>query len=78
VARLPPGLTPVYLRHFPSFADAPWIKYVVIHRDLADIAFPVSRTQIEEVEALLATQGNLVLRDGPIEVYRLTTFRAGA
>jgi hypothetical protein len=78
VARLPPGLMPVYLRHFASFADTPWIKYVVIHRDLTDVAFPVSRTQIQEVEALLATQGNLVLRDGPIEVYRLTTFRPAA
>ncbi len=76
VARLPVGLQPLYLRHFTTFADMPWLKYVVIHRNLVDITFPVSRAQMAEVEALLATQASLVLRDGPIEVYRLATFRS--
>jgi len=75
VARLPPGARALLSRQFTTFTELPWLKYVVIHRDLMPIAFSIATTQIEQVERILATEGTLVVRDGPLEIYRLTTFR---
>jgi hypothetical protein len=75
VARLPPGSRPLVSRTFTTFADLPWVKYVVIHRDLLDVALPIARTQVNQVDGLLATEGSLVVRDGPLEIHRLATFR---
>jgi hypothetical protein len=47
----------------------------VIHRDFLDVAYPVAQTQVSDVDAILATEGTLVARDGPLEIYRLKTFR---
>jgi hypothetical protein len=74
VARLPPGAHALVSRQFTTFADLPWVKYVVIHRDLLDVAFPVARTQVAQVDAILAREGVLVVRHGPLEIHRLTTF----
>src|SRR6185436_7954609 len=52
VARLPPGARALVSRTFTTFADQPWLKYVVIHRDVLDVAFPVARTQLEQVERI--------------------------
>lgn len=78
VARLPPGARSLVARQFRTFAELPYVKYVVVHRDLLPIAFPVARTQVEQVDGILAREGALVLRDGPIEIWRLSTFRADA
>jgi hypothetical protein len=78
VSRLPPGLKPLFLREFPTFADLPYVKYVVIHRDLLGEVFPVSVAQVQQVERVLAAEGSLAAREGPIDVYRLSTFRPAA
>ncbi len=78
VARLPPGARALVARQFTTFTELPYVKYVLIHRDLLPIAFPVARTQVEQVEAILAREGALVVRDGPLEIYRLSTFRPDA
>jgi hypothetical protein len=78
VARLPPGARALVARQFTTFTELPYVKYVLIHRDLLPIAFPVARTQVEQVEAILAREGALVTRDGPLEIYRLSTFRPDA
>jgi len=75
VARLAPGAHALVSRRFTTFTELPWVKYVVLHRDLLDVAFPVSRDQMAQVETILATEGTLVVRDGPLEIYRLATFR---
>ena len=62
-------------RKFTTFTELGWVKYVVIHRDLLDIAFPVGRAQLADVEGILATEGAiLVVRAGPLEIWRLMTF----
>jgi hypothetical protein len=79
VARLPPGARALVSRQFTTFTDMPWVKYVVIHRDLLGIVFPVARTQLEQVEAVLAAEGAVrVVADGPMEIWRLATFRPDA
>jgi hypothetical protein len=78
VARLPPGARPLAARRFTTFTELPYVKYVLIHRDLLPISFPVSRAQVEQVEGILAREGELVARDGPLEIYRLSTFRSDA
>lgn len=78
VARLPPGVRPVVLRKFTTFADTPWVKYVVIHRDLMDVAFPIARDQVTQVEAILAREGALIHHDDAIDVYTVSTFRPEA
>jgi hypothetical protein len=79
VARLPPGARALVSRTFTTFADQPWLKYVVIHRDVLDVAFPVARTQLEQVERILATENAVrVAADGPLEIWRLSTFQPGA
>jgi len=75
VARMPPGVDPLVSRRFTTFHEHPWIKYVIVHRDLLAVTRPLGRAQVETVDKLLATEGTLVRRDGPVEVYRLTTFR---
>jgi hypothetical protein len=76
LARRPYGVTPLVGRRFASLAEVPWVKYVVIHRELLDVAVPAAREQVAAIDALLAREGTLVRRDGPLEVYRVTTFRA--
>jgi hypothetical protein len=75
VARLPRGVFLLVSRPITDFAALPWVKYVVIHRDLMDAALPVARAQVAQVEALLPAHATLVRADGPIEIYRLATFR---
>lgn len=75
VSRFPQGVVPLIGRRFGSFAEVPWVKWVVLHRDRLADAFPATREQVAHVEGLLAAEGALVHRDGPVEVYRVRTFR---
>ncbi len=75
VARLPPGVRPLVTRTFTTFADEPWVKYVVIHRDLLASAFPVARAQVDQVEQILAREGTRVHHDDALDVYTVATFR---
>jgi hypothetical protein len=75
VARLPEGVAPLVTRPIVAVAEKPWVKYVVIHRDLLEIVFPVSTAQVAQIEPFLAEHATLVRRDGPLELYRLATFR---
>ncbi len=75
VSRVPPGTLIVLARTFDDFAATPWIKYVVVHRDLAARSHESMQTQIARVERALATQGERIVTDGPIEIWRLRTFR---
>ena len=68
-------MKPLVARRITTFTELPYVKYVAIHRDLLPIAFPVAREQVATVDGLLATEGELVVRDGPLELYRLKTFR---
>jgi hypothetical protein len=74
VSRMPQGRRFLVQRPVADFADLPYVKYVVVHRDLLDHAFPVSIQHLEQVESLLTHQGTLILREGAIEVYELHTF----
>ncbi len=75
LARMPAGATRLLARHFGSLAEVPYVKYVVIHRDLQEVSREASLAQIAEVDALLATEGTLVRKDGPLEVWVAKTFR---
>ena len=76
VARLPPGARPVVDREIVDFADLPWVKWVVIHRDVLERGtLPESRAQVAAVETLLARQGERMPTRGPVAVWRLLTFR---
>ena len=75
VARLPRGAQPFVVRQFTNLADVPWVKWVVIHRDLMDAAMSAGLPQVAQIEALLPAHATLVRSDGPIEIYRLSTFR---
>ena len=75
VARLPEGVSPLVTQPIVAVAQKPWVKYVVIHRDLLEVVFPVSKAQVAQIEPFLAANGTLVRRDGPLELYRLATFR---
>ena len=75
VARLPPGARALVSKRFTTFTEFPWVKYIVIHRDLLSIAFPVARDQVAAVDGILASEGSLVAQDGPLEIYRVHTFR---
>jgi hypothetical protein len=75
VARLPPGRRVLLARRLEDFAALPWVRYVVIHRDLVAVAYPAARRQVADAEALLARQGRLVAREGGVDVYALSTFR---
>jgi hypothetical protein len=78
VARTPAGRQLVWQRAFPDFAALPWVKYVLVHHDLLETAYPASRRQVAEVESVLRRQATLVERAGAIDVWRLATFRPEA
>jgi hypothetical protein len=78
VARLPLGRRVVIERTPEELLGLPFVKYVVLHRDLLTLAYPSGREQAREIERRLATAGELVARDGAIDVYRLRTFHAAA
>jgi hypothetical protein len=76
VSRTPPGARFVWQRPLDDLGALPDVEWVVLHRDLAAIAHPAGRAQMARVEQELATAAELVARDGPVELYRLRTFRA--
>ena len=75
VSRLPPDRRLVVQRAIGDFAALPYVKWVVLHRDLVPESSLGAQRQVEEVDRLLASEGELVARDGAIDVYRLRTFR---
>ena len=75
VSRLPAGHQPVVYRRIDDFAAMPYVKWVVIHRDLLEHSLPESREQVTGIEGLLAEHGEQVAASDQIEVYRLRTFR---
>jgi len=75
VARLPPGQQRVTDRAPGELGDLPYLKYVVVHRDLLATAYPPGTEQLDRFTPLLARDGELVRREGPIEIYRLRSFR---
>jgi hypothetical protein len=78
VSRLPPGAHPVVERDILDFAELPYVKYVVIHRDVLRATLPESKRQVEAIETLLARDGERLPTAGEIEVWRLRTFRPSA
>jgi hypothetical protein len=75
VSRLPRGSRSLLGRHLDDFARVPFVKYVVVHRDLVLLANAESRAQAEEFAALATRQGRLVASDAGIDLYELDTFR---
>jgi hypothetical protein len=75
VSRLPPGRSSLLGRHLDDFARVPFVKYVVVHRDLVRRVDAESRAQAEEFAALATRQGRLVASDAGIDLYELDTFR---
>ena len=75
VSRLPPDRRLVVQRAIGDFAALPYVKWVVLHRDLVPESSLGAQRQVEEVDRLLVSEGELVARDGAIDVYRLRTFR---
>ena len=75
VSRLPPDRRLVVQRAISDFAALPYVKWVVLHRDLVPESSLGAQRQVEEVDRVLASEGELVARDGAIDVYRLRTFR---
>ncbi|MGH7894356.1 MAG: hypothetical protein ACREQL_06785 [Candidatus Binatia bacterium] len=75
VSRTPPGATFVWQREITDFSSLPYVEWVVVHRDLLPLAYPSSTAQLAAIERLLATEGELVARDGATELYHLRTFR---
>jgi len=75
VSRLPPDRRLVVQRAISDFAALPYVKWVVLHRDLVPESSLGAQRQVEEVDRLLVSEGELVARDGAIDVYRLRTFR---
>ncbi len=75
MSRLPPDRRLVVQRAISDFAALPYVKWVVLHRDLVPESSLGAQRQVEEVDRLLASEGELVARDGAIDVYRLRTFR---
>jgi hypothetical protein len=75
VSRLPPGRRLFFERTIDDFSHVPWLKYVVVHRDLLDRATEASRRQTEALVALASRQGRLVAQDATTDVYQLDTFR---
>jgi len=78
VARLPPGRQRVTERTPGDLGDLPYVKYVVVHRDLLATAYPPGTEQLDRFAPLLARDGELIRREGPIEIYRLRSFRPEA
>jgi len=75
VARLPPGRERVSERTPGELGDLPYVEYVVVHRDLLPTAYPPGAEQLDRFAPLLARDGELVRREGPLEIYRLRSFR---
>lgn len=75
VSRLPPDRRMVFARRIQDFAAFPWLKYVVVHRDLLAQVGEGPRRQTEVLAARAAEQGRLVARDPTTDVYELATFR---
>jgi len=75
VSRLPPGRRLVVGRRIDDFAKLPWLKYVVVHRDLLPQTGDASRQQTAALSELARRQGRLVAQDATIDVYQLDTFR---
>ena len=75
VARLPPGRQRVTERATDDLSALPYVKYVVVHRDLLATAYPPGAEQLERFAPLLDRDGELIRRAGPIEIYRLRSFR---
>src|SRR5207244_783817 len=75
VSRLPPDRRLVVQRAISDFAALPYVKWVVLHRDLVPQSSLGAQRQVEEDDRLLVSEGELVARDGAIDVYRLRTFR---
>ena len=75
VSRLPPDRRLVVQRAISDFAALPYVKWVVLHRDLVPESSLGAQRQVEEVDRLLVSEGELVARDGAIDIYRLRTFR---
>jgi hypothetical protein len=75
VPRLPPDRILFLGRRVDDFATLPYLKYVVVHRDLLPLANEASRRQVDALTALAQRQGRLVMQDATTDVYRLDTFR---
>ena len=78
VSRLPPGRQFFLARKVDDFATLPYVKYLVVHRDLLAQAGEAPRRQTEALAALAERQGRLVAQDVTTDVYRLDTFRSDA
>src|SRR5262249_10946301 len=75
VARPPGDRRPLVQRPITDFATMPYVKYVVVHRNLVPYSSPDARHQVQDVDRLLAADGDLTAREGPLDLYRLRTFR---
>jgi len=40
-----------------------------------DVAFPIARDQVAQVEAILTREGSPIHHDDAMDIYELTTFR---
>ena len=75
VSRLPADRRFVLARGDLDFSRLPWLKYVVVHRDLLAEAHAPSVQQTAALVARAQREGRLVARDATTEVYELGTFR---
>jgi hypothetical protein len=75
VSRLPVGARPFIGRKVQDFGKVPYVKYVVVHRDLLAVAPPGAQQQTNELTLLATQQGRLVAHDDYVDVYQLDTFR---
>lgn len=75
VSRLPLGLDRVVGRKITDFARLPFVKYVVVHRDLLPDAMPAAQEQTNVLVTLAQQQGRLIANDDQIDVYQLNTFQ---
>ena len=75
VSRIPRGLQRFVDRDFSDFAKLPFVKYVVVHRDLVPRVGPSGQQQAADITALARRQGRLVTQDDAVDVYQLDTFR---
>lgn len=75
VSRLPKGYFPWRTMQIQSFVDYPYVRYVVLHRDLLEHAQQSSRDHTARLMDVLAREGEVVQDDGTTAVWRLNTFR---
>jgi hypothetical protein len=78
ISRFPLGRPRFVSRSIEDFATLPYVKYVVVHRDLLAEAREDGRRQAEQIRAVAARQGRIVANDDAIDIYRLDTFRPGS